>query len=292
MNENYILELIGVEKEYGNFVLNNLNFYLPKGYIMGLVGPNGSGKTTTIKMILDLVKPKSGEIFLFGRQNTKYRTDILCKIGIVFDSHCFNEEWRPKDISRIYSWFYSKWDDNKFRKLLRAFDIGDGKMVKEMSKGMQMKLMIACALSYDAKLLILDEPTSGLDPVARDELIDILGKYVEDGEHSVLFSTHITEDLEKIADYITYIFKGKLLYFGEKQRFIEKYIKIKGSFSELDEKMKKQIIGLRCYEQSFEGLVEADKIGLFDVFNKETVTIEDIIVFMGRKENERNFECY
>lgn len=292
MNENLVLNIVDISKKYKEFTLEKFSFSLPKGYIMGLVGPNGSGKTTTIKMILDLVHNDTGEVLVFGKNSKEYRTDILQNIGIVFDTHNFIDEWKPQDINKIYSWFYSLWNEEKFYRYLEIFEISNNKMVKEMSKGMQMKLMIACALSYDAKLLILDEPTSGLDPVSRDELIDILGRYVEDGEHSVLFSTHITGDLEKIADYITYLSKGKLVFSGEKHEFTDKYLKIKGSYSKIDDKTKKMIIGIRRYEENFEGLIETHNINVFDEFYTETVTIEDIVIFMGRKEHAKSMECY
>ena len=291
MSEKNVLKIENVGKTYLDFRLNNISFSLPEGYIMGLVGPNGAGKTTIIKMILDLVKREFGEITVFDKDNQKYRTEILQNIGVVFDNHCFMDEWKAKEINQIYRWFYPQWNGLTFEKYLEKFEISKQKCVKDMSKGMQMKLMIACALSYNAKLLILDEPTSGLDPIARAELIDILGKYVEDGEHSVLFSTHVTEDLEKIADYITYLYKGNLIYSGDKMGFVEKYLKLKGSYAILTEEMKKIIIGIRRYGESFEGMIETNRKDLFNGFYMEAVTIEDVVVFMGRKNYEGHLEC-
>lgn len=291
MNEKNVLKVKNVEKTYSDFKLNDISFSLPEGYIMGLVGPNGAGKTTIIKMILDLINKESGEIAVFGKDNKKHRTEILQNIGVVFDTHCFMDEWKAKEINQIYKWFYPQWNGFKFEKYLEKFEISKKKCIKDMSKGMQMKLMIACALSYNAKFLILDEPTSGLDPIARDELIDILGKYVEDGEHSVLFSTHITEDLEKIADYITYLYKGNLIYSGDKMGFLEKYLKVKGDYSVLTAEMREAVIGIRHYGESFEGMIEINKKDLFNDFYTEAVTIEDVVVFMGRKNYEGHLEC-
>lgn len=291
MSERSVLKVTNVGKTYLDFKMNNISFSLQEGYIMGLVGPNGAGKTTMIKMILDLVSRESGDITVFDKDNKTHRTEILQNIGIVFDKHCFMDEWKAKEINQIYKWFYPQWNGLKFDKYLERFEISQKKCVKDMSKGMQMKLMIACALSYNAKLLILDEPTSGLDPIARDELIEILGKYVEDGEHSVLFSTHITEDLEKIADYITYLYKGNLVYSGDKIGLLNKYLKVKGDYSNLTEEMRKAIIGIRHYGDSFEGMIETNKEYWFKDFYKEAVSIEDVVVFMGRKNYEDHLEC-
>lgn len=290
MNEKYVIEANNISKEYKGFNLENVSFSLPKGYIMGLIGPNGSGKTTTIKTILNLVKADSGEIYVFGKRNLENREVILQNVGTVFDSHSFLPEWTADEINKIYSWFYTQWSQETFEKNLDRFSINKHKMVKDMSKGTQMKLMIACALSYDAKLLILDEPTSGLDPVARDGLIDILGRYVEDGEHSVLFSTHITSDLEKIADYITFLLNGKLIYSGDKNSLQEKYLKIKGNYKKLNNENKQYIIGMRLYEDNFEGLIETSQSNMFNGFYTENTAIEDILVFMGRNKDERNME--
>ena len=202
--DNY-LEVINLSKSFKSFQLHDITFTLPKGYIMGLIGPNGSGKTTTIKLILNMIKRTDGEVKILGFDNIIDEKEAKKNLGVVFDSNYFNDEWKVSQIEKSISSFYKNWDTQKFSKILKQFHILPSKKVKELSKGMQMKLMLACAFSYDAKLLILDEPTSGLDPVSRDELLDILLEYIEDGEHSVLFSTHITEDLERVADYITYI---------------------------------------------------------------------------------------
>lgn len=196
----HVLEVKSLSKTYTNFVLNDINFSLPMGYIMGLIGPNGSGKTTTIKTILNMVTPDSGNVFVFGKDHIESEQEIKKGIGVVFDENYFVDEWNMEDVEKAFMLFYDSWNSKKYWSLLTKFRITKDKLVKELSKGMQMKLMLACAFSYDAKLLILDEPTSGLDPVSRDELLEILSAYIEDEKHSVLFSTHITSDLEKIAD--------------------------------------------------------------------------------------------
>ena len=199
------LEVKNLSKSFDSFQLHNITFTLPKGYIMGLIGPNGSGKTTTIKLILNMLKRNSGEIKIMGLDNIIDEQKAKAELGVVFDTNYFSDDWKITQVEKSISVFYPNWNTERFAEMLRKFHIATNKKVKELSKGMQMKLMLACAFSYDAKLLILDEPTSGLDPVSRDELLQILSEYIEDGEHSVLFSTHITGDLERAADYITYI---------------------------------------------------------------------------------------
>ena len=193
------LEVTNLSKSFDSFQLHNISFTLPKGYIMGLIGPNGSGKTTTIKLILNMLKRTGGTVKVMGLDNIAEEQKVKSELGVVFDTNYFSDDWKVSQVEKSISVFYPNWDSQKFADMLRKFHIAPTKKVKELSKGMQMKLMLACAFSYDAKLLILDEPTSGLDPVSRDELLKILSEYIEDGEHSVLFSTHITGDLERAA---------------------------------------------------------------------------------------------
>ena len=192
---NNFLEVSNLSKSFSGFRLQNVSFSLPKGYIMGLIGANGSGKTTTIKLILNMLKRDGGAVKILGLDNIADEIAAKSDLGVVFDSNYFSQAWTVTRAESAVSVFYQNWDTGRFSGLLDKFHIDPKKKVKELSKGMQMKLMLACALSYDAKLLILDEPTSGLDPVSRDELLQILSEYIEDGEHSVLFSTHITSDL-------------------------------------------------------------------------------------------------
>ena len=213
------LEVKNLSKSFDSFQLHNITFTLPKGYIMGLIGPNGSGKTTTIKLILNMLKRNGGEIKIMGLDNIADEQKAKAELGVVFDTNYFSDDWKVSEVEKSISVFYPNWNSERFSEMLRKFHIAPTKKVKELSKGMQMKLMLACAFSYDAKLLILDEPTSGLDPVSRDELLQILSEYIEDGEHSVLFSTHITGDLERAADYITYISYGELFFTGRKDEF-------------------------------------------------------------------------
>lgn len=280
---NNYLEVCNISKTFESFQLNNISFSLPKGYIMGLIGPNGSGKTTTIKLILNMIKRESGEIKVMGLDNLANETAVKSNLGVVFDSNCFCDEWRITQVERLVSMFYRNWNSSKFSKLLNRFNIDPKKKVKQLSKGMQMKLMLACAFSYDAKLLILDEPTSGFDPVSRDELLSILSVYIEDGEHSVLFSTHITGDLERAADYITYINYGELYYSGSKDEFINMFRIVKEGKAELSSDMSKKAVGIRNFSTGFEALIKTEDLKLFSHLEIEPATIDDIVVFTNKK---------
>ncbi len=280
---NNYLEVSNLSKSFKTFRLNDVSFTLPKGYIMGLIGPNGAGKTTTIKLILNMLKRESGEIKIMGLDNIADEQEAKKNLGVVFDSNYFSDEWKVSQVEKSMSGFYENWDSEKFAKILKSFHILPSKKVKDLSKGMQMKLMLACAFSYDAKLLILDEPTSGLDPVSRDELLNTLSEYIEDGEHSVLFSTHITEDLERIADYITYLRNGEVYFSGGKDEFVDMYRIIKGGRNELTEDLKKKLIGLRSFSTGFEALIKTEDIKQFAHLDIEPAAINDIIVFTAKK---------
>lgn len=277
------LEVNNLSKSFKSFALRDISFTLPKGYIMGLIGPNGSGKTTTIKLILNMMKREGGEVKIMELDNRADENAVKSKLGVVFDSNCFCDDWTVSQTERSVSVFYKNWNSGKFSRLLGRFGIERKKKVKELSKGMQMKLMLACAFSYDAKLLILDEPTSGLDPVSRDELLGILSEYIEDGEHSVLFSTHITADLERAADYITYINGGELFYSGSKDDFVNMYCIAKGGREELSPEQSRKTVGLRKFSTGFEALIKTDDMGLFSNLSIEPATIDDIVVFTNQK---------
>lgn len=280
---NNALEVYGLNKRYNTFSLKNVSFKIPKGYIMGFIGPNGAGKTTTIKSILNMINYESGEIKLFGLNSKENFSLINEQIGIVMDSPLYVEDWSMTDIEKAVSPFYRYWDSNKYTQMLKKFDIDKKKKVKELSRGMKVKLMIAVALSHEAKLLILDEPTSGLDPVARDELCEILSDFVSDDNRSILFSTHITADLEKIADYITFILNGHIIFSGSKENLLEKYVSVKGGLGEINSEQKKLIIGLREYNNGFEGIAESESISrLPNDLLIEPVTLDEIIIYMNK----------
>ena len=277
------LEVKNLSKSFDHFQLRNITFSLPKGYIMGLIGPNGSGKTTTIKLILNMLERSSGEIKIMGLDNIADEQKAKAELGVVFDTNYFSDDWKVTEVEKSISVFYPNWNSERFAEMLRKFHIVPAKKVRELSKGMQMKLMLACAFSYDAKLLILDEPTSGLDPVSRDELLQILSEYIEDGEHSVLFSTHITGDLERAADYITYISYGELFFSGIKDEFVDMFRIIKGGRNELSADLQAKAIGVRTFPTGFEALVKTEDIGSFTALDIEPATIDEIVVFTSKK---------
>lgn len=279
------LTVKNLSKQFVDFKLDNISFELPRGSVMGLIGSNGSGKTTTIKLILNMLKKNQGKIEILGYDNIKEEQIAKENLGIVFDSNYFVDEWNMKMVEKAMSRFYKTWNHLRFYSYIEQFKIAKSKKVKELSKGMQMKLMLACAFSYDSKLLILDEPTSGLDPVSRDELLEIIEKYVEDGKHSVLFSTHITSDLEKVADYITYINYGELIYSGEKKKLLEEFYVIRNVREEIPIGIRKKLIGVRKTKDGVQALLKKEYIKEINGLGRiEKATLDDIVVFTSKGE--------
>lgn len=220
-----ILELHQISKTFpkSNFTLDNLSFSIPYGSIMGFVGENGAGKTTTLGCILNTIAKDNGTVKLFGREMLDTDTDMREKIGVVYDGDNFPVYWTAKQLSKVMKGLYTQWDDALFQNYLEIFHISAGQKIKYYSKGMTMKLAIAAALSHHPQLLILDEATSGLDPVMRDEMLDVFLEFVQEEDHSILLSSHITSDLEKIADYITFIHNGKLIMTVSKNDLVYNY---------------------------------------------------------------------
>jgi len=238
--------------------------------------------------MLDMLKLDSGEINIFSKHHFKDSEEIKEDIGVVMDKNYFVGEWNLKNVESAIAPFYKNWDSNKYAELLKEYKLPKNKKVKELSKGMSMKLMIAVALSHDAKLLILDEPTSGLDPVARDDLLDTLREFVMDESKSVLFSTHITADLEKVADYITLIQDGEIFYTGTKDELLDRYIFIKGGQSSLSDDARNKVIGLREHSVGYDGIIERYNLKLLpkDVVT-ENVSLDEIIIRI-EKETRNN----
>ena len=280
------LEVVNLRKSYADFALDNVSFTLPAGYIMGFVGQNGAGKTTTIRCVLNMATRESGEITIFGQDNIKEELAVKQKLSAVFDEIFFVDTWRVREVERAIRGFYSEWDAGQYADYLKKFALSPDKRVKELSRGMKMKLMLAVAMCHGAKLLILDEPTSGLDPVARDELLDILQAYVADGEKSVFFSTHITSDLERIADFITLIDHGKIFYTGTKDGLLEHFFILKGDKGALTDDLRRKIIGLSITASGFNGMVRADDVKeLPPGIVTETPAIDEILVHIAKGES-------
>lgn len=217
------IEINNLSKDYRDFSLKDISLDLPMGHIMGFVGQNGAGKTTTIRLILNMTARKNGSIKILGLDNIVDEQKIKQDIAVVFDDIFFAEDWKVSEVEKAIKGFYVKWNSNQYNSHVKDFGLPLNKKVKELSRGMKMKLMLAVAMSHEAKLLILDEPTSGIDPVARDELLEILNAYIADGQKSIFFSTHITTDLEKIADYISIIHGGELIFTGTKQDLMKQF---------------------------------------------------------------------
>ena len=276
------LELKNVCKSFRDFTLNNISFTLPQGYIMGLVGPNGAGKTTTIQLILNMLEKDTGEILVFGKDNVVCEKEIKQDIGTVFDNIFYVDSWTVKDTEKAVSIYYNNWRHDIFTDMLKRFDLPKNKKIGEFSRGMQMKLMLACAFSHNAKLLILDEPTSGLDPVTRDEFLEILQDYIKDGERSVLFSTHITSDLEQVADYITLVNQGNMIFTGSMEDLLDSYRLIKGKLRDLTVELEKSIIGLRKTDMGFDGLISTKAAAQYKNYIIDNVKIDDVIVRIGK----------
>ena len=281
------IRIENLKKTYTDFSIDNISLSVPKGFITGFIGSNGSGKTTVIKTIMSLVKAEEGTITINNDYSVE-DTGMLNSMAFVTDSNYLSKDWTADDSRKIFKMFFDSWDDAKFYNLLERLDLPRNKKIKGFSKGMQMKLMISIALSYESKILILDEPTSGLDPSSRYQIMDLLQEYVETGERTVLFSTHITSDLEHIADYILFILKGRIIYSGSKDDLLESFVIVKGGLDDIN-LVKEKVIGLKENKSYFEGLIET-KYRISDKrLTYETVSLDDLIVFMNRGEyNEEN----
>lgn len=256
---NYALKLTNITKKYDDFILDNVSFNVPKGNIVGLIGENGAGKSTTLNSILDIIERDSGDVFILDSEKNKISNDIREKIGVVFDGNNFPEDLTPQKLNNVLKAIYSNWEEKKFYELLEKFSLPKNKKIKKFSKGMKMKLSISVALSHKAELLILDEATSGLDPVVRDDILDILLDFVQEENNSILMSSHITSDLEKIADYIVFIHKGKVIFEETKDNLIYNYGIMKCKLKEFNDIEKKDIIRYRKMDYGYEILIKNKK---------------------------------
>ena len=275
-----ILEIKNLCKKYDGFELKNINIELPKGMIMGLIGENGAGKTTTIRAILNLLNNTSGEIKIFGLDNKEYEKQIKEDIGVVLDDSFFSDNMNPKDINKIMRNIYNNWDESVYIKYLDDFKLPSNQNIKEYSSGMKMKLKLAVALSHKAKLLILDEPTSGLDPIARNEILDVFQDFIQDENHSILVSSHITSDLEHIADYITFISDGKIIFCKSKDELLDNYGIVKCSEEQFKEIDQKDYINYKKSKYEYELLIE-DRMEFkrkYDIQIIDKPSIEDIML--------------
>lgn len=282
----YALQVHHLKKSYPGFSLKDISFQLPKGSIMGLIGENGAGKSTTIKAILNLIGKDGGEVEILGRKMETSRKILNEDIGVVFDEIHFNENLTPRQVGKICGSSYRNWDAGQYKAYLEKFGLPEGKQIKTFSKGMQVKLCIAVALSHRAKILLLDEATSGLDPIVRDEILDLFLDFVQDEEHSILVSSHITSDLEKVADYIAFLKDGQILLSEPKDKLIYQYGVLRCKSSVFEQIDKKDILAYRKMDYQYEVLVE-DKNAAIKKYKDAVVdaaTLEEIMLLYIKGE--------
>jgi len=276
------LEIRNLTKRYKGFTLDHINFSLPCGCIMGLVGENGAGKTTTIKLILDAVRRDEGTVTILGEDNRKNTNLLKEELGVVMDDAGLPQCLTPEQVGRVMRGTFQNWDDDIYAGMLRRLSVPEKKSYKELSRGMRMKLWIAIALSHHAKLLIFDEATSGLDPVVRDDVLDILNEFTRDEEHAVLLSSHIISDLEKVCDYIAFLHKGRLLLCEEKDMLMEKYGTLYCSREQLAQLDPSAVIGKKITPYGTEVMVLRDRVPAdLDI---RPVDIEQLFIFMVKEE--------
>ena len=275
------IEIKNVTKKYDGFTLDNISFNVPRGSIMGFIGQNGAGKTTTIRSLLNIIPINAGEIKLLGLDYAEQEQAIKERIAVVFDELPFHDIFNAKDMSRIFKGLYQKWDDKVYESFLDRFQLPRKKKIGQFSKGMKMKLQIACALSHDAELLVMDEATTGLDPVVRSEILDIFLEYLQDENHSILMSSHITSDLEKIADSVTFIDRGKILVTGYKDEVLGNHGVIKCTKADYKDIEPEDIISARITDFGAEAMVSdrAEAARKYSGLLIEPTTLEEIMVY-------------
>lgn len=278
----YAIEIKGLEKEYENFKLEELDLKVPSGMMIGLIGENGAGKTTLLKLILNIIKKDQGNIQIFGKDYQECESEIKEEIGVVLDDMFFPEVLTAKDINIIMKDVYKKWDENLFFHYLKEFQIKEKQALKTLSKGMRKKLEIATALSHHPKLLILDEATSGLDPVVRSEVLDIFRKFLEEEEHTILLSTHITSDLESIADQIVFIDKGKKILDIDREELFNDYGILKCEKNQLEQIDSEDIVSYQKNKYNVEVLIKNRKRNQkkYKDFVIDKLTLEELMVLM------------
>lgn len=279
------VKLTNVSKSFNGFRVDNISFSLKKGFITGFIGPNGAGKTTTIKLIMNLIKRDSGSINVFGLDNVKHEKEIKERIGFVYADNHFYDHLTVEQMKRVIAPFYKRWDEEVFKRYTVEFNLPRNRTIKKLSRGMKIKFAIAIALSHHADLIIMDEPTSGLDPIFRSEILDLLSEIIQDENKTIFFSTHITSDLEQIADFVTYIYDGRIVFSEGKDSILEQYRIVKGAKELLDRDTRQLFLGLRETSVGFEGLTQnvTQVQQLFgDDVLFETPTLEEIMVYTAR----------
>lgn len=279
-----VIEIKNLSKRYPAFRLEDVSITVPGGTIMGLIGENGAGKSTTIKCLLNLIRRDGGSIALLGKDNLRDEREIKEDIGVVLDESLFHDTLRAADVDRIMAKLFRKWDKNLFADYMKKFDLPRNLFLKEFSRGMKMKLSIAAALSHHPRLLILDEATSGLDPVVRDEILDEFLEFIQDERKGILISSHITSDLEKAADYVTYLHQGRVVLQGAKDELLDTYGKLVCGRSDLEKVDRALLAGVREGQFGCEALVRDRRAFRFAYpdLAVDPVSLEEIMVFTVR----------
>lgn len=282
----HALELREITKQYKGFTLDRVSFAVPKGSIVGLIGENGAGKSTAINIILGLIGKSAGSVQLLGKLDAEIDADVRNRIGVVFDGSNFPDALSANKLNKVFKQIYRAWDEEKYFSLLQTMSLPADKKIKEFSKGMKMKLSIAVAFSHHCELLILDEATSGLDPVARDDILDLFLDFVQDETHSILVSSHITSDLEKVADYIVFLHQGKVVFSKPKDELRDNYGIIKCGAAQFDAIDKKEVIA--CRKQDYEWqLLVTDRDAARQKYPKAVIdpaTIDEIMLLYVKGE--------
>jgi ABC-2 type transport system ATP-binding protein len=275
-------------KNYKDFTLNKISFSVPKGSIMGFVGENGAGKTTTIKAILDLIRVEEGEVTILGSGAKDLSAEIKSQIGVVFDGSNLHDNLNVKNINLVMRNIYHNWDERVFNEYVKKFQLPENKIIKDFSRGMKMKLSIAIALSHHSKLLILDEATSGLDPMVRDEILDIFLEFIQDEEHTILLSSHIISDIEKIADYVTFIHQGKIIFSESKDDLIYHHGVVRCRKEDASGVDRSFVIGIRENSYGVELLIrnKEEFQKRFRQYVVEKTSIEEIMLFISRGKEQ------
>lgn len=275
------VEVKELTKKFKGFTLDHVSFSLPAGCIMGLVGENGAGKSTTLKLLLNMIQKDSGRITILGKDEKNIDKN---EIGVVFDECRFHESFTAKDINQVLKSIFQRWNEPQFFDYLNRFEVPSNKKLKEFSRGMKMKISIAAAVSHDAKLLLLDEPTSTLDPVVRDEMLDIFYDFISDEQHSIIISSHIVSDLEKVCDYIAIMHKGKMILCEEKDRLLQECRLAQMSEAEFSAIDKDEIIGSRKTPFGITAVIR--KAAAAQIRNTQPINLEDLFVYMIRGEEK------
>ena len=276
------IEIKNLKKDYQNFALKDVNFSIPEGYVTGFIGRNGMGKTTTIKSILSLIQYQGEILSIHDDEKTKLDNQ---KIGVIMDDSFLAKDWNMELVNQAMKVGYDAWNENAYWKFLEKFNIDKKLKVKELSRGMKIKLMLSIALSHNAELLILDEPTSGLDPSMREEFVEVISDYMQDDRHTVLFSTHITQDLETIADYIVFIDNGEIVLALEKEEFINYFMILKCGLENQNILDSSAILGQKKTKYNIEYLVKRDAIDeIPNEYVEDAITIDKIMILYGREK--------